>query len=82
MPDVHVVPQGSDWGLEVGGEIRSTHETQREAIREGAQLAAQEQGELVIHGFVRRTATGTTRKTSPASPVARRASAYAGTGSR
>jgi Uncharacterized protein conserved in bacteria (DUF2188) len=49
MPDVHVVPQGSEWGVEVGGEIRSTHETQREAIKEGGRLAAQEQGELVIH---------------------------------
>lgn len=50
MTDVHVVPQGSRWGLEVNGEIRSTHDTQDEAINEGRGLAKQEQGELVIHG--------------------------------
>ena len=50
MTDVHVVPQASRWGLEVNGEIRSTHDTQDEAINEGRGLAKQEQGELVIHG--------------------------------
>jgi Uncharacterized protein conserved in bacteria (DUF2188) len=47
---VHVVPQASRWGIEVSGEIRSTHESQEEAINEGRGLAEQEQGELVIHG--------------------------------
>ena len=50
MPDVHVVPQGDDWGLEVDGAIRSTHQTQDEAIQEGRELAKQEQSELVVHG--------------------------------
>lgn len=50
MADVHVVPQASRWGLEVAGETRSTHDTQKEAINEGHGLAEQEQGELVIHG--------------------------------
>jgi Uncharacterized protein conserved in bacteria (DUF2188) len=50
MTDVHVVPQASRWGLEVNGEIRSTHDTQDEAINEGRGLAKREQGELVIHG--------------------------------
>jgi hypothetical protein len=35
MSDVHVVPQASRWGLEVDGDIRSTHDTQEEAINEG-----------------------------------------------
>jgi Uncharacterized protein conserved in bacteria (DUF2188) len=50
MADVHVVPQASRWGLEVGGETRSTHDTQEEAVREGRTLAERENGELVIHG--------------------------------
>jgi hypothetical protein len=50
MRDVHVVPQASRWGLEVNGDIRSTHDTQEEAIEDGRRLAEQEQGELVIHG--------------------------------
>jgi hypothetical protein len=50
MPDVHVVPQASRWGLEVDGEIRSTYDTQEEATAEGRSLAEREQGELVIHG--------------------------------
>jgi hypothetical protein len=50
MTDVHVVPQASRWGLEVDGDIRSTHDTQEEAISDGRNLAEQEQGELVIHG--------------------------------
>jgi Uncharacterized protein conserved in bacteria (DUF2188) len=50
MPDVHVVPQGSDWGVEVGGNIRSTHNTQEEAIKHGRHLAEEQGGELVVHG--------------------------------
>jgi len=50
MADVHVVPQASRWGLEVDGEIRSTHDTQEEAMAEGRKLADQEQGDLVTHG--------------------------------
>ena len=50
MADVHVVPQASRWGLEVDGEVRSTHDTQEKAMREGRKLAEQEQSELVTHG--------------------------------
>jgi len=50
MPDVHVVPEASRWGLVVNGETRSTHDTQQAAIAQGRSLAEQEQGELVIHG--------------------------------
>jgi len=50
MTDVHVVPHASRWGLEVDGDIRSTHDTQEQAINEGRGLAEQEEGELVIHG--------------------------------
>ena len=35
MSDVHVVPQASRWGLEVDGDIRSTHDTQDEAMNHG-----------------------------------------------
>ena len=69
MADVHVVPQASRWGLEVDGDIRSTHDTQEQAVNEGRGLAEQEQGELVIHGedgeIARRTRTGTTHATRP-----------------
>jgi hypothetical protein len=50
MPDVHVVPRGNEWALEVGGQVRSTHSTQSEAVSRGRQVAEQEQGELVVHG--------------------------------
>ena len=50
MPDVHVVPQQDQWGLEVDGEIRSTFSTQAEAISQGRQVAEDEQAELVVHG--------------------------------
>jgi hypothetical protein len=50
MPDVHVVPNGDQWACEVGGEHRSQHATQEEAISHGRDLAEQEQSELVIHG--------------------------------
>lgn len=50
MADVHVVSQGSQWGLEVDGEIRSTHDTQEEASTAGRRLAEEERGELVVHG--------------------------------
>jgi hypothetical protein len=50
MSDVHVVPSGDDWALEVEGEQRDTFRTQNEAISRGRQLAEEEQGELVVHG--------------------------------
>jgi Uncharacterized protein conserved in bacteria (DUF2188) len=50
MPDVHVVPNGALWACEIDGNIRSTHETQAEAITEGRGLAEDQSSELVIHG--------------------------------
>ncbi len=50
MADVHVVPQGDEWAVEVDGDTRSTHSTQDEAVRAGREVAEQEQGELAVHG--------------------------------
>jgi Uncharacterized protein conserved in bacteria (DUF2188) len=50
MPDVHVVPNGNLWACEIDGNIRSTHETQEGAIKEGRGLAEEQNAELVIHG--------------------------------
>jgi hypothetical protein len=50
MADVHVVPNGEAWALQVDGEKRDTFSTQNEAIARGRQLADEQQGELVIHG--------------------------------
>jgi hypothetical protein len=50
MGDVHVVPNGDDWALEVEGQQRDSFRTQNEAITRGRQLAEEEQGELVVHG--------------------------------
>ena len=50
MADVHVVPSGEAWTLQVDGEKRDTFSTQNEAITRGRQLAEDEQGELVVHG--------------------------------
>ena len=50
MSDVHVVPSGDGWALEVDGRERDTFGTQDEAIQWGRQLAERENGELVIHG--------------------------------
>ena len=50
MADVHVVPSGEVWALQVDGEKRDTFSTQNEAITRGRQLADKQQGELVIHG--------------------------------
>jgi Uncharacterized protein conserved in bacteria (DUF2188) len=50
MADVHVVPSGEVWALQVDGEKRDTFSTQNEAITRGRQLAEEQQGELVIHG--------------------------------
>ncbi len=49
MADVHVVPAGEDWAVEVDGTQRSTHGTQQDAIDAARQIAADEQSELVIH---------------------------------
>jgi hypothetical protein len=49
MPDVHVVPSGNLWACEIDANIRSTHETREEAIREGRGLAEDQNSELVVH---------------------------------
>jgi len=48
--EVHVVPQGNAWALEVAGNHQESFDTRYEAIRCGRELAEQEQGKLVIHG--------------------------------
>jgi Uncharacterized protein conserved in bacteria (DUF2188) len=50
MSDVHVVPSGDGWALEVDGREGDPFGTQDEAIQWGRRLAEQENGELVIHG--------------------------------
>ena len=50
MSDVHVVPHGDVWALEVAGDKQESFHTQAEAIRRGRELAEREQGELVVHG--------------------------------
>jgi len=50
MSDVHVVPHGDSWALEVAGNKQETFDTQDEAIQRGRELAEQEHGELVVHG--------------------------------
>jgi Uncharacterized protein conserved in bacteria (DUF2188) len=48
--DVHVVPSGDQWALEVDGQQRGTSPTQNEAIIRGRGLADNEGAELVIQG--------------------------------
>jgi hypothetical protein len=50
MADVHIVPNGEFMGLRNRRQYRSTHETQKEAIKEGRGLAKDQNSELVIHG--------------------------------
>ena len=50
MADVHVVPDGDEWALEVDGQKRDSFRTQNEALTRGRQLAEEEGGELVAHG--------------------------------
>jgi len=49
MSDVHVVPRGDAWALEVAGDKQESFDTQDEAVRRGRRLAELEHGELVIH---------------------------------
>jgi hypothetical protein len=70
MSDVHVVPHGNTWALEVAGDKQKSFDIQDEAIRRGRELAKHEHGELVIHGqgrtgSARRTRTGTYPPTVP-----------------
>ena len=50
--DVHVVPQGNKWAIEVEGSSRasSTHNTQAKAIPQARRIAQQNHTELLIHG--------------------------------
>jgi hypothetical protein len=50
MIEVHVVPQGDAWALEVAGDQQESFDTRVEAIRRGRELAEQGYGTLVIHG--------------------------------
>jgi hypothetical protein len=50
MSDVHVVPSGDAWAIQVDGDKRDVFGTQEEAIERGRQLADEEKGELVVHG--------------------------------
>jgi hypothetical protein len=50
--DVHVVPKGDNWAIEVEGNARasSVHETQTSAIDAGRELAKNNAAELLIYG--------------------------------
>ena len=49
--DVHVVPKGDKWVVEVEGEGgHVTRETQEQAILAGRSIAQRNQSELLIHG--------------------------------
>jgi hypothetical protein len=48
----HIVPAGEGWGVRGAGNGRltSAHDTQRQAINAGRQIARNQQSELLIHG--------------------------------
>jgi hypothetical protein len=48
----HVVPAGDRWGVRGEGNERltSVHDTQREAIDAGREIARNQRSELLIHG--------------------------------
>jgi hypothetical protein len=50
--DQHVVPHDGEWAVRGEGNSRvtSTHDTQREAIDAGREIARNQGGELFIHG--------------------------------
>ena len=50
MSDVHVIPSGDGWALEVDGREGDAFRTQDEAIQWGRRVAETANGELVIHG--------------------------------
>jgi hypothetical protein len=50
MGDVHVVPSGEGWALQVDGEARESFVSQNEAITRAGQRAWVEGGGLVVHG--------------------------------
>jgi Uncharacterized protein conserved in bacteria (DUF2188) len=50
--DVHVVPKGDKWAVEVEGNERasSNHDTQEPAISAARQMAMRNKSELLVHG--------------------------------
>lgn len=49
--DIHVVPAGNEWAVEVsGGGERTMFFTQEEAIAAGTERAKRDKVELLIHG--------------------------------
>lgn len=52
MGNYHVVPRGDKWAVigENKKKADSLHDTQKEAIRRGKELAQREGSELIIHG--------------------------------
>jgi hypothetical protein len=50
MSDVHVVPSGDGWAIEVDGDERERFDTQDDAIERARSVADDEGGELVVHG--------------------------------
>jgi len=48
----HVVPHGDGWAVRGAGNERATsvHDTQRDAIERGREIAQNQQSELLIHG--------------------------------
>ena len=50
MSDVHVIPEGDRWAIEIDGTKYDSFDTQAAAIETGREQARQEHGELVIHG--------------------------------
>lgn len=49
--DIHVVPAGDSWAVEVaGGGKRTLFSTQEEAIKAGTERAQADKVELLIHG--------------------------------
>jgi uncharacterized protein YdaT len=50
--DVHVVPKGDQWAVEVEGNERasSIHDSQEQAISAGREIAMHNHSELLVHG--------------------------------
>ncbi len=50
--DVHIVPSGKDWCVEIeaNGRARSTHRTQAEARLAAREIARRSKRELLVHG--------------------------------
>ena len=50
--DVHVVPDGREWKVEIesAGRARSRHSTQAEAARAAREIARRGKRELLVHG--------------------------------